>query len=151
MKGIAVLFALGAFSAVPADAQEVGKWECGDADHLIDLQVSRNDVRVNNFNLNEKKAAADMFGLSDIPNLVQVTFTYSVTNRSNDSIHITAQIVGFAADETLVFAMAAKTTNYMDKSFVPKGSTEVANDAIFLAPGDLAKAKKFCVRVDGSF
>lgn len=126
-----------AASTAPTVAQEakLGEWACGPESMLLDYQISRGDVRINNFSISERDA---LLGKGKV-----VQFTFSVANRSAAAVQIDAQVIGLGDDGKPVFAVVAEPMMTMANA----GQTSEASGDAFVQPGDLKRTTSFCLRV----
>ena len=132
---IAAMLAVGPTCALAQQPAEPG-WFCGSRDGLLDYQIDR----VNNFSIAERKS----FLGGGLP---EVELTFSVTNKKEKSVPLSAQLVGLSSAGNIVLGLKAAPMMHM----VSGNKTEGATGSVYVPSGDLAKSQTFCLQVVGAF
>ena len=116
-------------------ARDGNGWRCGSIQQLNELDLQANGARVNNFSLRERD---EYFGSTRV-----IELSFSVANRNSKTLKIDAQMVGFAADQHLIFALNARPM----MSRVSEGKTEAAEGSIYAMPDDFKRVAKICLKI----
>jgi hypothetical protein len=119
----------------------VGKFSCGNAlDQIDNLEINTGKVRINDFTIAEENA---LFAKS----AVVLNLSASGANRSEKSIHLSVEAVGYDETDSLTFAVTAQPSF----GSVSAGKTEQIGGNIYVSPGTLKNTSKVCLRVNGEF
>lgn len=138
VTGLGVALALLLLFAGPARAFDSG-WVRLTPEELFDYQISRQGVRINNFNLAEKGAFL-------AKGLTVLKLSFSAANRRQKPVQFSVQLVGLDDKNSLAFALTAEPSF----SQVSAGKTEQVQSDIYVPPGELKKAEAFLLRVVGT-
>lgn len=108
-------------------------------DELFDYQITKDGIRINNFNLAERKSFS-------AKGLTVLKLTLSAANRREKAVQLSVQLVGLDEKDKILFAVTARPSF----SRVGAKRTEEVKGDIYILPGEGQKAKTLLLRVVGA-
>ena len=131
--------ALAKENAQSALASDANGWRCGSAQEIIDLDLQKNNVRINNISIKERD---EHFGSGRV-----VEFSFAIANRQENDIRLDGQLAGFDRDAKLIFTIHAEPI----MSMVSGWKTVAASGGSYSMRGELQRVDKVCVKFMGQF
>jgi hypothetical protein len=132
----AVAFSLAGMIAQPVHADG---FTCIDREEWKELEITRNGVTLNNFSLRSIEMSLPGAPLS-------AYLSYSITNRSQQTAHVTAQFVFMDNAGEPLLALSAPHVNYP----VQPGETITADTSTFIEDSLFERLGGTCYRVQGA-
>lgn len=112
-------------------------WACAPIDKLDTYAATGERFTLNNFRLREDTGFASRRPFAE--------FSFSAVNRSDKPLHLTAQVLAFAADQQeIVLAFSLEPPFGM----VPSQTTTQMKASVNVMPGELETIRQVCLRVD---
>jgi len=124
-----------------AQPMTLGDFSCVNSlDDASALELTNGRVRINNFTISEDKSWV-------AKNVVVLNFSASGSNRTEKSVNLSVEAVGYDPANAITFVVTAHPLF----STISAGKTEVIKGDIYAAPATLTHTSRFCIRVTGEF
>ncbi len=124
-----------------AQTLENGSWTCvKDKDELFFIEYRLdNKIRLNNFNIKEDSGFT-------AKNLMVARLSASGGNRTENNLYFDIEFAAYNGDEILFVLTAAPSFD-----MIGAGKTDEINGDVYVKPGTLEKATRFCLKLNADW